>query len=491
MSADCNKVDLDRGDLNDLGNNKIKIQQEEECGTQECGNCSDAEGCSTKAFGDCSHAEGSSTNAFGTGTHAEGSSTKAYGDYSHAEGVSTSAYGNYSHAEGNGTAAYAANSHTEGSSTKTRGASAHAEGVSSEANGDYSHAEGVQTKADGYASMTIGGYTNAKGSYSHAEGYSTTAAGSYAHSEGYVTNSNGSYSHAEGYSNTSDNSAAHAEGAYNTAKGSISHAEGYSTTASGSYAHTEGYSTVAEGTAAHAEGGLTAARGAYSHAEGYNTDTKSYTGSHIMGLYGDADENYSWFLGGGTSNNRALAAKISYTGNAYIKNTWNSGGVNYAEMFSAGCEAIAPGYFVTLNGEALRVANDCDEFLLGVTTDVPGFVANSMVLSQGQNYLAGNRAAAPGEEVKIIPEVKDKDGAVLIPEQSIKAPATTALGQPAALGTQFSAVAILGQVVVNDDGTCQVNGYCMPNQDGIATETKAGYRVMKRISDNQVLILFR
>jgi hypothetical protein len=45
--------------------------------------------------------------------------------------------------------------------------------------------------------------------------------------------------------------------------------------------------------------------------------------------------------------------------------------------------------------------------------------------------------------------------------------------------------------LVRDDGTCQVNGYCKPNDEGIATASEQGYKVMKRIKDNIILVLFR
>ena len=48
---------------------------------------------------------------------------------------------------------------------------------------------------------------------------------------------------------------------------------------------------------------------------------------------------------------------------------------------------------------------------------------------------------------------------------------------------------MLGKLLVRDDGTCQVNGYCKPNNEGIATAADHGYRVMKRTGPNQVLVL--
>ena len=50
---------------------------------------------------------------------------------------------------------------------------------------------------------------------------------------------------------------------------------------------------------------------------------------------------------------------------------------------------------------------------------------------------------------------------------------------------------MLGQIKVIDDGTCMPNGYCSVNENGIATKSDKGYRVMKRLSENIILVLFK
>lgn len=56
-----------------------------------------------------------------------------------------------------------------------------------------------------------------------------------------------------------------------------------------------------------------------------------------------------------------------------------------------------------------------------------------------------------------------------------------------------SAVGMLGVLSVRDDGTCQVGSYCNVTDNGIATATKdkTGYRIVRRISDNVVEVVFR
>jgi hypothetical protein len=50
---------------------------------------------------------------------------------------------------------------------------------------------------------------------------------------------------------------------------------------------------------------------------------------------------------------------------------------------------------------------------------------------------------------------------------------------------------MLGVVEVRDDGTCKVNGYCDVSNGGIATKTDKGYRVISRVTDNVIKIIFR
>ena len=58
---------------------------------------------------------------------------------------------------------------------------------------------------------------------------------------------------------------------------------------------------------------------------------------------------------------------------------------------------------------------------------------------------------------------------------------------------EWDAIGIVGKLVVVDDGTCQVNGYCYPNINGIATASqgKTNYRVMERLDDTHIRIFIR
>ena len=56
---------------------------------------------------------------------------------------------------------------------------------------------------------------------------------------------------------------------------------------------------------------------------------------------------------------------------------------------------------------------------------------------------------------------------------------------------EWAAIGMLGVLPVRDDGTCEVNGYCKVADGGIATKANSGYRVVARVADNIIKVLFR
>lgn len=171
------------------------------------GDGSHAEGSGTTATGLYSHSEGRLTHSIGAASHAEGNATHTFGGASHAEGDGATAYGSASHAEGFRTLSAGDNSHAEGANTEALGENSHAEGAGTKAIGVNSHAEGQGTTASGQGAHAEGSDTYARASYSHAEGFQTSAFGlashaggssssafhqaDFAHGFGVATNANG------------------------------------------------------------------------------------------------------------------------------------------------------------------------------------------------------------------------------------------------------------------------------------------------------------
>lgn len=475
--------------------------------TEASGFAAHAEGTFTLATQSSSHAEGNITKATGGNAHAEGQGSEASGISSHAEGEFTVASGDRAHAEGDSTLAFAHSSHAEGfrtsagvpsSGVPSLGEAAHAEGEFTRAEGRAAHAEGRFTTASEFGAHAEGRSTIASGEASHAEGASSVASGAFSHAEGDGTTASVTSSHAEGQGTLASSTAAHAEGIRTTASEEASHAEGFRTTASGIDSHAEGSLTNASGFASHAEGDNTIASGRFSHTEGTFTSTNSFDGAHIMGKFGDADEAYSWFLANGTSiSNKGLAAKILTTGIGVSDRGWRGGGADYAEMFeTVDGKPIDVGYFVTLEGDKIRKANKKDDYILGIVSADPAILADSGELRWKDKYVTDEWGRVQYHDVTI-PEKKDKEGKVIIPARTETQPIlnpdwdNTKEYIPRSKRSEWVAVGLLGKLLVRDDGTCQVNDYCRPNSEGLATASSQGYRVMKLTGPNQILILFK
>jgi hypothetical protein len=363
---------------------------------------------------------------------------------------------------------------------------------------------GTQSTAEGYN-------TTASGDYSHAEGNGTTASGDYSHAEGNGTTASGDYSHAEGNGTTASGMNSHAEGNGTTASGNYSHAEGGLTTASGMDSHAEGLNTIASGNYSHAEGLNTTASGKNSHAEGSLTTAEVY-GSHVQGQYNKAlNGNATTFstasdamvIGNGDSA-RSNCFRVTFDGKVYGLSAFNSSGADYSEFFEWADENPSAedrvGHFVTLDGEKIKYANDGD-YIVGITSGNPAVIGDHPSESWKERYLRDVFGRLQYEDV-VIPaqEEKDKEGNVIhtVPEHTethFKVnpdydPAKEAEYENREKRPEWSTVGLMGKLVVIDDGTCEVNGYCKP-ADGIATKADTGYRVLARLDETHIKVLMK
>ncbi|WP_163192830.1 peptidase G2 autoproteolytic cleavage domain-containing protein [Clostridium thermarum] len=169
----------------------------------------------------------------------------------------------------------------------------------------------------------------------------------------------------------------------------------------------------------------------------------------------------------------------------------------YAEMFETlSGRTIDCGYFVTLQGRKVVVANSRDRYILGVTTATPTVLGNNGDVRWKNKYLTDEWGRMLYEEV-LVPALHSEDGNVLIPEHMERKPIINPKWDknqayiPRQLRPEWVAVALIGQVLVRDNGTCRENGYCIPNDEGMATAAPRGYRVLERRGPDQVLILLR
>ena len=357
----------------------------------------------------------------------------------------------------------------------------------------------------GKNSFACGNNVEASGSYSHAEGYYTKAVGKNSHAEGDGTKAIGNSSHAEGYGTTASGNYSHAE-CNSTAEGDSSHAEGCYATASGAYSHAEGYGTTASGNYSHAEGVRTTAL-INQHAQGHCNNTTTATANDFNGI----SNGTAFVIGNGTTSSASNAFRVTGEGKIYATNASVNTGADYAEYFewSDGNpnNEDRVGYFVTFdndNPEKIKLANSSDDYILGIVSGMPSIIGNGdedwkkrYILDDFGRYIKEEfeyEIEEPTEEL-------DEEGNIIF--NTVKKTGTKWKENPDYDNTkeytprdqrqEWSAIGMLGVLSVYDDGTCEVNGFCKVSNGGIATksEDKNDYRVISRLKDNIVRVVFR
>ena len=365
------------------------------------------------------------------------------------------------------------------------------------------------TKTASQGAEIYNNYTDnvAIGANSHAEGSGTKALGLYSHAEGWDTEASGSYApHAEGYSTVASGHYSHAEGSSTTASGLSSHAEGVDTEASGDYSHAEGSSTTASGHSSHAEGNGTVASGDFSHAAGYHTT--SLANQYVIGHYNGSGTAGSstgttgdaFIIGKGTSSSGSNAFRVSYAGKVFAVTGAVTSGADYAEFFEWKDSNLnnedRRGYFVTLDGDKIKIAEPND-YILGIVSGMPCVIGNGDECWRGR-YIQDEFGAFITEEFEYEEEVMDEETREIKtitktgtkykenPDYDPTRPYIQREDRP-----EWDTVGMVGVLSVRDDGTCNVNGFCKVTNGGIATASENGYRVISRVNENIVKVVFK
>lgn len=222
-------------------------------------------------------------------------------------------------------------------------------------------------------------------------------------------------------------------------------------------------------------------------------------------------------VGNGTADdNRSNVFRAGMDGQCYGLKAFLASGADFAEYFEwkdgNPDGADRRGRFVTLDGEKIRYANADDEYILGVVSTMGAFIGNAYSENWQGRYLTDVFGEWLTEEIvvpeeKMTYEVEEKDEETgetviktvekVIPEHK----GTRYVLNPDYDPTQeyvsrefrqeWSPIGFHGQLVTIDDGTCEVNGYCKSGDEGVATKSDTGYRVMARLDDTHIKILVK
>lgn len=222
--------------------------------------------------------------------------------------------------------------------------------------------------------------------------------------------------------------------------------------------------------------------GAWNHATANN---QTVIGVNAKSTYQSSENADILFnIGNGQERDGTLihnsAMQVDFSGNVYAGGAYKTIGADYAEYFEwldgnvDNQDRI--GLFVTLDGDKIKLANK-DDYILGVISANPSIVGNSAELDWHDKYKTDVYGRLIYDEShNPIVSKNYNDTLEYIPRGARK---------------EYSKVGLLGQLVVQDDGTCKINGYCTASANGVATKSDSGYRVIKRIDEIHIKIILK
>lgn len=220
-------------------------------------------------------------------------------------------------------------------------------------------------------------------------------------------------------------------------------------------------------------GNFTAGEGTTANTLNFAIGKYNLTPKPVTDLEGDL-----FIIGNGSQAIHSNAFRVSMEGETY-SGAYHSAGADIAEYFEwddGNPQNIdRRGRIVTLNEDKISLASEGD-FLLGVVSAMPSFIGDAQEDMWAKTYLTD-----------IFGQIIEKNGIRQVnPDHD-----NSVEYVPRSKRKEWSAISLKGKVVITDDGSCNVNGYCKALEDGVATcaQKKTNFRVMKRIDDTHIKVL--
>ena len=236
-----------------------------------------------------------------------------------------------------------------------------------------------------------------------------------------------------------------------------------------------------------ADGDFSFAMGVCNTAKAYNTVIGKFSKTDNARGYQSNTSGDSFIIGNGLKSvstgtvTHSNGFRVTQAGAVYGLAAYNTTGADYAEMFEwldgNPVNDDRAGKFVTLIGEKIKIANASD-YILGAVTGCSSVIGNNPIdwVGRFEKDVYG-RILFDSEGIPFTNPAYDESQHYI---ERVNRP-------------EWATIGLLGQLVVEDDGTCLVDGYCTVSA-GIATQTAYtfnSYRVLKRVDDTHILILFR
>lgn len=210
---------------------------------------------------------------------------------------------------------------------------------------------------------------------------------------------------------------------------------------------------------------------------------------------GKISGRYGYFGSSSTYNTSDGDCTASY----YYGSATHMTGKDYAEYFEwldgNPLNIDRRGRFVTTDGEKIRLATEKDIYILGIITGTPTVLGNTAWDCWHDKYLRDEFGAIITEPVQY-PAVTDEEGNIVeeayVQYEPVINPEYDPTMEyiPREQRPEWAPVGLVGQIIMLDDGTCEVNGFAKSADEGIATKADGitSYRVIKRIDDHHIVV---
>lgn len=224
-------------------------------------------------------------------------------------------------------------------------------------------------------------------------------------------------------------------------------------------------------------------------------------GSVIFGKYGNLSDAYALALANGNSlKESGLAFKVLPDGSVHSDAEYSTPCADYAEFFE--WEDGNPnaedrvGYFVKLKDDKITFCEDFDT-PIGIVSATPAIIGDSGELHWKDKFVTDEFGRIQYHNV-LVPAQKDEEENIIVEEHWEYQPMinpdwnSSKTYIPRKERSEWAPVGVLGKLIVYDDGTLKPGDICRPGSGGIAVKSiENGYNVLKRISDDKVMIWFK
>ena len=195
-----------------------------------------------------------------------------------------------------------------------------------------------------------------------------------------------------------------------------------------------------------------------------------------------------------------LAFKVLSDGSVHADKEYTSPCADYAEYFEWADgnpkNEDRAGYFVKLKDGKIVLCEDFDT-PLGIVSATPAIIGDSGEMHWQGKFLTDDFGRIQYHDVTVPAEI-DEDGNIVTEEHIETQPILNPDWNPEQEyiprkdRPEWSAVGVLGKLIVYNDGTLQSGDICRCGANGKAAKSiNDGYTVLKRVSDDKVLIWFK